>query len=118
MLKPDTRQRKNPLNRQLSDPQREARSTGSEPWACSTLAAIIGFSAVLRVVEIVGTQSSLVFYNGFPNRSRVKHISSLTAEAQGKLREYLLSKRAFGTKNNFIDAPSFETQTVAWYTFP
>jgi hypothetical protein len=82
---------------------------GSKPEACSTIAASIGFSAALLVVETVGTQPPLVFYNSFPNRSRVKHISSSTTGPQGKLGEYLLSKRAFGTKNSFIDTPSFET---------
>jgi hypothetical protein len=34
------------------------------------------------------------------------------------LGEFILSKRAFDTKNNFIDAPSFETQTVDFIPFP
>jgi hypothetical protein len=68
------------------------------------VAVSIGFSAFLLVVEAVGIQPPLVFYNGFPNRSCVKHIPP----QQGKLGEYRLSKRAFGTKNRFIAAPSFE----------
>jgi hypothetical protein len=109
MLKPGTRQRKDPLNRQLSDQQPKLEARDPNSGACSTVAASIGFSAVLLVVEAVGIQPPLVFYNGFPNRSRVKHISSSTTGPQGKLGEYLFSKRAFGTKNSFIDEPSFET---------
>jgi hypothetical protein len=94
-------------NFQINNAKLEAQDPN--PGACSRVAASIGFSAVLLVVEAVGTKPPLVFYKGFPNRSSVKHISSPTTGPQGKFGEYLFSKRAFGSKNSFIDAPSFET---------